>query len=139
MITHFFPFQHHQHSLAALPFQRPWSAHRLHASEGGIVNFVKQPGVSLEPGDILGILTFDDLTPGRVKHAEPFYGLFPSFGPPGVSGNKSDQLLARYVDVSSNILEGFDNQLVMEPSLIGLTDVLKDSDLGASCCTAGKS
>ncbi|KAI0306019.1 acetyl-CoA carboxylase [Multifurca ochricompacta] len=56
------------------------------ASEDGIVNFVKQPGVSLEPGDILGILTLDD--PARVKHAKPFDGLLPSFGPPGVTGNK---------------------------------------------------
>jgi len=51
----------------------------LVASEDGIVNFVKQPGVSLEPGDILGILTLDN--PARVKHAKPFDGLLPSFGP----------------------------------------------------------
>lgn len=106
----------------------------LVASENGIVNFVKQPGVSLQPGDILGILTLDD--PARVKHAKPFDGLLPSFGPPGVTGNKPHQLLARYIDVLSNILEGFDNQPVMAPSLIGLTDVLRDSDLPYSETTA---
>ena len=99
----------------------------LVASEDGIVNFVKQPGVSLEPGDILGILTLDD--PARVKHAKPFDSLLPSFGPPGVSVNKPNQLLAGYIDVLSNILDGFDNQSVMASSLKGLTDVLKDPDL----------
>ena len=99
----------------------------LVASEDGIVNFVKQPGVSLEPGDILGILTLDD--PARVKHAKPFDALLPSFGPPGVSVNKPNQLLAGYIDVLSNILDGFDNQPVMASSLKGLTDVLKDPDL----------
>ena len=99
----------------------------LVASEDGIVNFVKQPGVTLEPGDILGILTLDD--PTRVKHAKPFDGLLPSFGPPGVTGNKPHQLLSWYIDVLSNILEGFDNQPVMAPSLKGLTDVLKNPDL----------
>jgi hypothetical protein len=47
----------------------------LVAAEDGIVQFVKQPGVSLEPGDIFGILTLDD--PARVKHAKPFEGLLP--------------------------------------------------------------
>ena len=99
----------------------------LVASEDGIVNFVKQPGVSLEPGDILGILTLDD--PARVKHAKPFDALLPSFGPPSVSVNKPNQLLAGYIDVLSNILDGFDNQSVMASSLKGLTDVLKSPDL----------
>ncbi|KAI0286000.1 acetyl CoA carboxylase [Russula aff. rugulosa BPL654] len=94
----------------------------LVASEDGIVNFVKQPGVSLEPGDILA--------------RKPFDGLLPSFGPPGVTGNKPHQLLARYIDVLSNILEGFDNQPVMAPSLKGLTDVLKDSELPFSETTS---
>ena len=106
----------------------------LVAAEDGTVNFVKQPGVSLEPGDILGILTLDD--PARVKHAKPFDGLLPSLGPPGVTGNKPHQLLARYIDVLANILEGFDNQPVMAPSLKGLTDVLRNSDLPYSETTA---
>ena len=48
----------------------------LVATEDGIVQFVKQPSVSLEPGDILGILTLDD--PVRVKHTKPFKGLLPN-------------------------------------------------------------
>lgn len=42
----------------------------LVAAEDGIVQFVKQVGITLKPGDILGILTLDD--PARVKHAKPF-------------------------------------------------------------------
>ena len=48
----------------------------LVTAEDGIVQFVKQPGVSLEPGDILGILTLDD--PTCIKHAKPFKGLLPN-------------------------------------------------------------
>ena len=33
----------------------------LTASEDGVVQFVKQPGVGLGPGDILGILTLDEI------------------------------------------------------------------------------
>ena len=65
----------------------------LVAAEDGIVQFVKQPGVSLEPGDILGILTLDD--PARVKHAKPFEGLLPPMGIPGVVGNKPYQRFMR--------------------------------------------
>jgi len=79
-------------------------------------------------------LTLDN--PARVKHAKPFDGLLPSFGPPGVTGNRPHQLLARYLDVLTNILEGFDNQPVMAPSLKGLTDVLRNSDLPYSETTA---
>lgn len=61
----------------------------LVASEDGVLQLIKQPGVSLEPGDILGILTLDD--PARVKHAKPFKGLLP--GSPGVVGNKPHQPL----------------------------------------------
>ena len=106
----------------------------LVASEDSIVNSVKQPGVSLEPGDIFGILTLNN--PTRVKHMKPFDGLLPSFGPPGVTGNRPHQLLAQYTDILTNILEGFDNQSVMAPSLKGLTDVLKNSDLPYSETTA---
>jgi acetyl-CoA carboxylase / biotin carboxylase 1 len=34
------------------------------ASEDGVVKLIKQPGVSLELGDILSILTLDDPQPG---------------------------------------------------------------------------
>ena len=61
----------------------------LIALEDGIVQFVKQPGVSLEPGDVLGILTLGD--PACVKHAKAFEGLLPSVGTPSVIGNRPRQ------------------------------------------------
>jgi acetyl-CoA carboxylase/biotin carboxylase 1 len=99
----------------------------LVASEDGIVQLVKQPGVSLEPGDILGILTLDD--PSRVKHAKPFEGLLPPMGTPGVIGNKIDQRLQRCLGVLNDILDGFDNQAIMAPTLKELIEVLHKSDL----------
>lgn len=99
----------------------------LVASEDGIVQFVKQPGVSLEPGDILGILTLDD--PARVKHAKPFEGLLPSLGSPAVIGNKPHQRLAHCLSVLNDILDGFDNQAIMAQTFKDLLDVLNDPEL----------
>ncbi|VDC06097.1 unnamed protein product [Peniophora sp. CBMAI 1063] len=99
----------------------------LTAAEDGIVQFVKQPGVSLEPGDILGILTLDD--PSRVKHAKPFDGLLPATGPPGVIGNKPHQKLALYVDILNNHLEGFDNSAIINATFKSLIEVLHDPEL----------
>ena len=56
------------------------------ASEDGIVQLIKQLGVGLEAGDILGIFTLDD--PARVKHAKPFEGHLFQMGAPGVVGSK---------------------------------------------------
>ncbi|KAL1945115.1 hypothetical protein VTO73DRAFT_2735 [Trametes versicolor] len=106
----------------------------LVASEDGIVQFVKQPGVSLEPGDILGILTLDD--PARVKHAKPFEGLLPPMGTPAVVGNKSHQRMHFYLDVLNNILDGYDNQAVMASTLKDLLDVLQNPELPFSEATA---
>ena len=99
----------------------------LVASEDGIVQFVKQPGVSLEPGDILGILTLDD--PARVKHAKPFEGLLPPMGNPAVMGNKPHQRLAYCLSILNDILDGFDNQAIMASTFKDLLDVLNDSEL----------
>ena len=99
----------------------------LVAAEDGIVQFVKQPGVSLEPGDILGILTLDD--PARVKHAKPFEGLLPDMGTPSVIGNKSHQRMYFYLDVLNNILDGYDNQAILAPTLKDLIDVLHNPEL----------
>lgn len=106
----------------------------LLASEDGIVQLVKQPGVSLEPGDILGILTLDD--PARVKHAKPFEGQLPAMGDPGVVGNKPDQRLIRCVSILSDILDGFDNQAIMASTLKDLIDVLHEPELPYSEITA---
>ncbi|KAF7965766.1 hypothetical protein HWV62_41984 [Athelia sp. TMB] len=106
----------------------------LVAAEDGIVQFVKQPGVSLEPGDILGILTLDD--PARVKHAKPFEGLLPTLGLPGVTGAKPHQRFVGSLGVLNDILDGFDNQAVMASTFKNLTEVLHDPELPYSEVTA---
>ena len=77
----------------------------LVATEDGVAMFVKQIGVSLDPGDIIGILTLDD--PGRVKHAKPFEGQLPQLGAPGVLGSKPHQRLNYSVNILNNILDGY--------------------------------
>jgi len=99
----------------------------LVASEDGIVQLVKQPGVSLEPGDILGILTLDD--PARVKHAKPFEGQLPVTGPPGVTGSKPYQRFLQAVSILNDILDGFDNQSIMTSTLNELIETLHDPTL----------
>ncbi|TFK51885.1 acetyl CoA carboxylase [Heliocybe sulcata] len=99
----------------------------LVASEDGVVQLVKQPGVSLEPGDILGILTLDD--PSRVKHAKPFEGLLPDMGMPSVFGNKPNQRLEKCLGILNDILDGFDNQTMLAPTLKELIEVLHDPHL----------
>ena len=95
---------------------------------------IKQPGVSLEPGDILGILTLDD--PARVKHAKPFEGLLPQMGAPGIVGSKPHQTLNRCMGVLNDILDGFDNQSIMASTLKELVKVLHDPELPYSEVTA---
>ncbi|GBE86281.1 Acetyl-CoA carboxylase [Sparassis crispa] len=99
----------------------------LVASEDGIVQFVKQPGISLEPGDILGILTLDD--PARVRHAKPFEGLLPALGTPSVIGNKPHQRLRYYLNILNDILDGFDNQAIMAATFKDFVAVLENPEL----------
>lgn len=106
----------------------------LIASEDGVVQFVKQPGVSLEPGDILGILTLDD--PARVKHAKPFEGLLPPMGYPGIVGNKVHQRYLRCTGTLNDILEGYDNQAIMASTFKELVELLHDPELPYSEVTA---
>lgn len=99
----------------------------LIAQEDGIVNLIKQPGAVLEAGDILGILALDDVS--RVKSAQPFLGMLPDLGPPQVMGNKPPQRFAYLTMVLRNILQGFDNQVIMQSTLKELVDVLRDPEL----------
>ncbi|OCH83943.1 acetyl CoA carboxylase [Obba rivulosa] len=99
----------------------------LVAAEDGVVQFVKQPGVSLEPGDILGILTLDD--PARVKHAKPFEGLLPAMGLPNVVGNKPHQRTHFYVAILNDILDGYDNQAIMTSTFKDLVSALENPEL----------
>ncbi|PTU18563.1 hypothetical protein P175DRAFT_0559382 [Aspergillus ochraceoroseus IBT 24754] len=99
----------------------------LIAQEDGIVQLIKQPGATLEAGDILGILALDD--PSRVKHAQPFTGQLPDLGPPQVVGNKPPQRFVLLHSILENILKGFDNQVIMGDTLKELVEVLRDADL----------
>ncbi|KAK9460780.1 acetyl-CoA carboxylase [Lipomyces oligophaga] len=99
----------------------------LLAQEDGIVQLIKQPGASLEAGDILGILALDD--PLRVKHAKPFEGQLPDFGLPLITGNKPVQRFQLLLGTLQNILKGFDNQVAMSATLNELMTVLRSSEL----------
>ncbi|KAI6246995.1 Acetyl-CoA carboxylase [Erysiphe necator] len=99
----------------------------LLAAEDGIVQLIKQPGATLEAGDILGILALDD--PSRVKQAQTFLGQLPNFGPPQVVGTKPAQRFALLHNVLLNILDGFDNQVIMASTLRELIDVLRNPEL----------
>ena len=99
----------------------------LITQEDGTVNLIKQPGAVLEAGDILGILALDD--PSRVKHAQPFSAQLPALGPPQVVGNKPPQRFALLHSVLLNILQGFDNQVIMASTLNEMVEVLRDPEL----------
>jgi acetyl-CoA carboxylase/biotin carboxylase 1 len=99
----------------------------LVAAEDGIVQFIKQPGVSLDPGDMLGILTLDD--PARVKHAKPFEGLLPPLGLPSMTVSKPHQRLTYCLDILNHTLDGYDNQAVLNATLKDLIAVLQDPSL----------
>ena len=99
----------------------------LVATEDGIPMFVKQPGVSLEPGDIIGILTLDD--PARVKHAKPFEGQLPPMGLPHVVGTKPHQKFYYCMETLNNIFDGFDNQTIMASTLKELLEIMRDPEL----------
>ena len=99
----------------------------LITQEEGTVNLIKQPGAVLEAGDILGILALDD--PSRVKHAQPFSAQLPALGPPQVVGNKPPQRFALLHNILQNILQGFDNQVIMASTLNELVEVLRDPEL----------
>jgi hypothetical protein len=70
------------------------------------IQFVKQPGVTVDPGAIIAILSLDD--PSRVKKAKPFEGMIPDMGLPNVLGTKSHQQLAAQLASIHDILDGFE-------------------------------
>ena len=99
----------------------------LITQEAGTISLIKQPGATLEAGDMLGILALDD--PSRVKHAQPFSGQLPDLGPPQVIGSKPPQRFAQLHSILTNILQGFDNQVIMASTLKELIEVLRDPEL----------
>lgn len=99
----------------------------LITQEAGTVSLIKQPGATLDAGDMLAILALDD--PSRVRHAQPFSGQLPDLGPPQVVGNKPPQRFALLHGILSNILQGFDNQVIMASTLKEMIEVLRDPEL----------
>ncbi|KAI5309146.1 acetyl-coenzyme-A carboxylase, partial [Ascosphaera atra] len=99
----------------------------LIAQEDGIVQFIKQPGSTLQAGDILGILTLDD--PSKVKHAQPFMGQLPEMGAPQVVGEKPLQRFNLLRSILQDILRGYDNQVIMGATLKELVQVLRNPEL----------
>lgn len=99
----------------------------LIALENGVIQLIKQPGSTVEAGDILAILALDD--PSKVKHALPFLGTFPEFGEPSMLGGKPVHKFELYRHTLDNILAGFDNQFILNQTLKNLVDILKDRAL----------
>lgn len=99
----------------------------LVATEDGIVQILKQPGSTLNAGDILGILSLDD--PSKVKHALPFEKTLPEFGAPTLDGTKPVHKFYSLLKILNSILQGYDNQVVMKSTLTKLIEILRDSEL----------
>ncbi|GAB1319942.1 acetyl-coenzyme-A carboxylase [Madurella fahalii] len=99
----------------------------LVAQEDGHVQLIKQPGATLEAGDILGILALDD--PSRVKQAQPFLGQLPKYGNPVNVGTKPAQRFTLLYNTLRNIFMGFDNQVIMLQTLKELIEVLRNPQL----------
>jgi acetyl-CoA carboxylase/biotin carboxylase 1 len=99
----------------------------LIAGEDGTVQVLKQPGSTVNAGDILAILSLDD--PSKVKHALPFDKTLPDLGAPMVIGTKPVHEYERLYKVLTSILQGFDNQVVMKSTLSQLIEVLRNPEL----------
>ncbi|KAI8319859.1 acetyl-CoA carboxylase [Martensiomyces pterosporus] len=107
----------------------------LTATEDGIVQFVKQPGVTLSAGEVLGVLTLDD--PSRVKHAKPFEGQLATYGPPQAYGSKTHQLLRRklilltnaLLTLLTNALNGYDTPIPAAQLLQKISALLQKPEL----------
>lgn len=99
----------------------------LIANEDGIVQPIKQPGATLESGEIIGILALDN--PTKVKRAKHFEGVLPDFGSPQVMSSKLDSQFTSNLAVLKNILAGYDNQIVMNSTFKDLVAVLRNEGL----------
>lgn len=99
----------------------------LIAQENGVVQTIKQPGSTVNAGDILAILALDD--PSKVKHALPFEGTLPNLGDPSVGGSRPIHKFNKYASILNNIFAGYDNQVIMNPTLNNLIESLREKDL----------
>ncbi|KAK6460286.1 acetyl-coenzyme-A carboxylase [Scheffersomyces coipomensis] len=99
----------------------------LITQEDGTIQLIKQPGSTVNAGDILAILALDD--PSKVKHAKPFEGTLPDLGEPEVQGATPAFKFLQYTTILRNILQGYDNQVIMNSTVKNLIEVLKDQEL----------
>lgn len=99
----------------------------LIAQESGVVQLIKQPGSTVNAGDILAILALDD--PSKVKHATPFEGTLPDLGDAMILGTTPVYRFRGYSEILNNILNGHDNQVIMKSTLENLVSVLRERDL----------
>ncbi|PRT52762.1 Acetyl-CoA carboxylase [Wickerhamiella sorbophila] len=99
----------------------------LVAQEDGIVQPIKQPGATLEAGDLIAILQLDD--PSKVKRAVPFSGQLPDFGSAHVSSDKPESRYTAIMKTMQDVLSGYDNQIILNQSFRELIDLLREPDL----------
>lgn len=106
----------------------------LAAAEDGCVTFLKQPGVSLTPGDIIGILSLDD--PSRVQHAKPFAAVLPDYGLPIIIGSKPHQQLEYFVNTINHVLDGYDESYLVPSVVPKMMELLRNPELPYSKANA---
>ena len=99
----------------------------LVAAESGVVSFVKSAGVSLSPGDLLGVLQLDD--PGKVPRAVPFDGRLPDYGPPEIIGTSASQRFAYARQVLLDVLDGYDQSFQLDEALHEFVSLLCSPEL----------
>ncbi|CAK7905934.1 acetyl-CoA carboxylase [[Candida] anglica] len=99
----------------------------LIVQENGVVQPIKQPGSTVNAGDILAILDLDD--PSKVKHALPFEGTLPDLGDAIIQGTKTVHKFEFYASILRHILAGYDNQVILNSTLKNLVEILKDKNL----------
>ena len=99
----------------------------LVAQENGTVTFVKTPGVSLNPGDLLGVLTVDDAS--KIQRAVPFQGRLPEYGLPEIPGGKPHQRFETALHVLESVLDGYDEQERVSQSINEMMATMRDPEL----------
>lgn len=99
----------------------------LVAQESGVVSFVRSPGVSLNPGDLLGILNVDD--PSKIVRAQPFTGHLQDYGAPDLQGDKPHQRCAAALQVLESVLDGYDQTSKVDGAIDTLLACLQMREL----------
>ncbi|WFD35485.1 acetyl-coenzyme-A carboxylase [Malassezia cuniculi] len=99
----------------------------LVAQESGIIKFVRSPGVSLSPGDLLGVLELDD--PSKVLRAAPFTGRLQDYGSPVMIGARAHQRYEHVRRVLYDVLDGYDQEPDMFDALREFMQVVQQDEL----------